>query len=106
MCKDNDALGFGIGILIGVVGGVTAGLLFAPKKGEESRKEIKEAIENLVENQCPKVQAAKKKAIDAIDVMKYKIENQIKKIKNAAKSDKLEKAKELEGADSEYNINQ
>ncbi len=106
MCKDNDSLGFGIGILIGVVGGITAGILLAPKKGEDSRKEIKDAIENLVENQCPKVQAAKKRAIDAIDVVKYKIENQIKKFKNAAKSEKMEKAKELEGANSEYDINQ
>ena len=106
MSKDNDALVFGIGILIGVIGGVTAGILLAPKKGEDSRNEIKDAIENLVENQCPKVRAAKKRALDAIDVVKYKIENQIKKYKNAAKSEKLEKAKELEDADSEYNINQ
>ena len=106
MCKENDSLCFGIGILAGVVGGVIAGVLLAPKKGEESCKDVKCAIENLVETQAPKVKAAKKQALEAIDLVKYRIENQIKKFKNAAKSDRLEKAKQLEDANSDYDINQ
>ncbi|MBR2525227.1 YtxH domain-containing protein [bacterium] len=106
MCKENDSLCFGIGIIAGVVGGVVAGILLAPKKGEESCNDIKCAIENLVETQAPRVQHAKKQALEAIDLVKYKVEKQIKKIKNAVQSEKMEKAKQLEDANSEYDINQ
>ncbi len=106
MCKENDSLCFGIGILAGVVGGVIAGVLLAPKKGEESCKDVKCAIENIVETQAPRVRAAKKHALEAIDLVKYKLERQIKKIKNAVQSEKMEKAKQLEDANSEYDINQ
>lgn len=105
MCRKNDSVIFGIGIIAGVVGGIVAGVLFAPKKGEESCKEVKSAIENFVETQSPNVIAAKKQALEAIDMVRYKLEDQIKKIKNAVKSDKLEKAKQLEDANSEYDIN-
>lgn len=106
MCKENDSLCFGIGILAGVVGGVIAGVLLAPKKGEESCKDVKCAIENIVETQAPRVRAARKHALEAIDLVKYKLERQIKKIKNAVQSEKMEKAKQLEDANSEYDINQ
>ena len=106
MCKENDSLCFGIGIMVGVIGGVVAGVLLAPKKGEDSCKDVKCVIENLVETQAPRVREAKKQALEAIDLVKYRIENQIKKIKNAAKSDRLEKAKQLEDANSDYDINQ
>ncbi|MGN1125641.1 MAG: YtxH domain-containing protein [Candidatus Gastranaerophilaceae bacterium] len=105
MCKKNDSLIFGLGILAGVVGGVVAGVLFAPKKGEDSCKDVKEAIEQLVETQAPNVKAAKKQALEAIDLVKYKVEKQIKKVSNALKSDKLEKAKKLEELDTDYDIN-
>ncbi len=106
MCKENDSLGFGIGIIAGVVGGVIAGVLLAPKKGEESCKDVKCAIENIIETQAPKVKHAKKQALEAIDLVKYKIEKEIKKIKNAVQSEKMEKAKQLEDANSDYDINQ
>ena len=106
MCKENDSLCFGIGIIAGVVGGVIAGVLLAPKKGEESCKDVKCAIENIIETQAPKVKSAKKQALEAIDLVKYKVEKQIKKIKNAVQSEKMEKAKQLEDANSEYDINQ
>ena len=47
MCKKNDAFAFSLGIIAGVVGGIIGGVLFAPKSGEESRKEIKDAISYL-----------------------------------------------------------
>ena len=106
MWKENDSLCFGIGIMVGVIGGVVAGVLLAPKKGEDSCKDVKCVIENLVETQAPKVREAKKQALEAIDLVKYRIENQIKKIKNAVKSEKMEKAKQLEDANSDYDINQ
>ena len=42
MCKKNDAFVFSMGIIAGVIGGIIGGVLFAPKSGEESRKELKE----------------------------------------------------------------
>lgn len=105
MCKEKESVCFGIGILAGVVGGLVAGVLLAPKKGEESCKDIKLAIENLVETQSPNVVEAKKQACKAIDLVKYKIEENFKKISNAVKSEKLEKAKQLEEANSDYDIN-
>ena len=93
-------------LLAGIGIGVGAGMLLAPKKGEESCKDVKCAIENLVETQAPRVQHAKKQALEAIDLVKYKVEKQIKKLKNAIQSEKMEKAKQLEDADSEYDINQ
>jgi gas vesicle protein len=104
MCKENDSVCFGIGIIAGVVGGLIAGVLLAPKKGEESCKDVKSAIENLIETQSPNVQEAKRKAIKAIDIVRYKVEDKIKKIANAVKSEKMEKAKQLEEANSDYDI--
>ena len=69
MCKENDSLCFGIGIMVGVIGGVVAGVLLAPKKGEDSCKDVKCVIENLVETQAPKVKEAKKQA--AYDMLEY-----------------------------------
>ena len=46
-----------------------------------------------------------KQAIEAIDVVKCKVEKKIKNIANALKSEKMEKAKKLEEADTDYDIN-
>ena len=40
----NKAFMFSMGLIAGVVGGIVAGVLYAPKSGEESRKELKEQI--------------------------------------------------------------
>ncbi len=104
MCRKDD-FSFGIGILAGVVGGVVAGILLAPKKGEDSCKDVELTIKNLIETQAPNVKSAKKQALDAIDLVKYKIEKKIKSLSNALKSDKLEKAKKLEESDIDYDFN-
>ena len=41
--SNNKSFMFGMGLLAGVVGGIIAGVLYAPKSGEESRKQLKEA---------------------------------------------------------------
>lgn len=105
MCNKRDDFSFGIGILAGVVGGVIAGVLLAPKKGEESCKDVEKTIKNLIETQAPNVKAAKKQALEAIDLVKYKVEKKIKNIANALKSEKMEKAKKLEESDIDYDIN-
>ncbi len=104
MCRKDD-FSFGIGILAGVVGGVVAGILLAPKKGEDSCKDVELTIKNLIETQAPNVKSAKKQALDAIDLVKYKIEKKIKSLSNALKSEKLEKAKKLEESDIDYDFN-
>ena len=99
----NKSLMFGMGLLAGVVGGVIAGVLFAPKSGEESRKQIKEAAEKFYEEHSPAISDAKKQALESVDLMKYKLERQLKKFTNMLKNRKLRKAKELEDAGNELN---
>jgi len=103
MSKDNDSIGFGLGLLAGVVGGIIAGVLYAPKAGEQSRNELTEVITDLAEKHSPEVKEAKKQAMESIDLTKYKIERQFRKIGHILKSKKLQKAKELE--DVEYDFN-
>ena len=99
----NKSLMFGMGLLAGVVGGLIAGVLYAPKPGEESRSQIKEAACELYEKNAPAIKEAKKQALENIDLMKYKLERQFRKFNNMIKSKKLLKAKELEEMDDEYN---
>lgn len=99
----NKSLMFGMGLLAGVVGGLIAGVLYAPKSGEESRRQIKDAACELYEKNSPTIKEAKKQALENIDLMKYKLERQFRKFNNMIKSKKLLKAKELEEMDDEYN---
>jgi len=101
MSKNNDAFMFSMGIIAGVVGGIIGGVLFAPKSGEESRKELKEAACELYEKHAPQIVDAKKQALESVDLMRYKLERQFRKLNNTLKSKKMQKAKELE--DSETN---
>ena len=96
MCKKNDAFVFSMGIIAGVIGGIIGGVLFAPKSGEESRKELKDTACELYEKHAPQIVEAKKQALESVDLMKYKLERQFRKINNAIKSKKMLKAKELE----------
>ena len=106
MCKKNDAFLFSMGIIAGVVGGIVAGVLYAPKSGEESRKELKETACEFYEKHAPQIIEAKKQALESIDLMNYKLERQFRKLNNILKSKKMLKAKELEdiknSIDSEF----
>ena len=93
--EDDNALLFGIGILAGVTAGVIGGLLFAPESGEETRKKLESKINELADN-YPCVETAKKQALEAIDVLQYKIEKAIKKVDEAVKAKQLARAKEKE----------
>lgn len=99
----NKSLMFGLGLIAGVIGGIAAGVLYAPQSGEESRKKLKDATCELYEKHSPAVCEAKKQALENIDLMKYKLERQLRKFNNMIKSKKLLKAKELEEMDDEYN---
>ena len=103
MSKKNNSISFGLGLLAGVVGGIIAGVLYAPKPGEKSRNELKEVVSELAEKHSPEVKEAKQQALESIDLVKYKLERQYRKLNHMLKSKKLQKAKELE--DTEYDFN-
>ena len=103
MSKKDGSISFGLGLLAGVVGGIIAGVLYAPKPGEESRKELNEVITDLTEKHSPEIKEAKQQALESIDLARYKLERQFRKITHMLKSKKLQKAKELE--DTEYDFN-
>jgi gas vesicle protein len=97
----NKTFAFGMGLLAGVIGGIVAGVLYAPKPGEESRRELKETAEKLYTEHSPALKEAKQQAEESVDLMKYKLERQLRKFSNMIKSKKLLKAKELELSDEE-----
>lgn len=101
--SEKNSTSFGLGLLAGVVGGIIAGVLYAPKSGEKSRKELKEIIDDFNEKHSPEINDAKKQAFETIDLVKYKLERQYRKLSHMLKSKKLQKAKELE--DIEYDFN-
>ncbi len=96
MSKKDSSIGFAIGILAGVVGGVVAGLLFAPKPGEESRRELKETYEDLMQKYSPEITQAKKQAVEMIKASKEKIEETYNKFNENIKAQKLARAKNCE----------
>ena len=102
MCKEKTSIGFGVGLIAGVVGGIIAGVLLAPKSGEESREKLKTTVCDLAEKHSPAIQDAKKRAFESLDLLRYKLERQYKKFNNMLKSQKMRRAKELEG--SAYNV--
>jgi gas vesicle protein len=96
----NNVFAFSMGIIAGVVGGIVAGVLFAPKPGEESRKELKDAVCDFYDKHAPQITDAKKQALESIDLVKYKLERQFRKMNNSLKSRKMAKAKELEDCEN------
>ena len=99
----NKGFYFGMGLLAGVLGGIVAGVLYAPKSGDESRKELKETALELAKKHSPAVKDAQKQALESIDLMKYKLERQYRKICHMLQSRKMQKAKELEETDYDFN---
>ncbi len=98
----NKSFMFGMGLIAGVIGGVIAGVLYAPKSGEESRRQLKETACKLYEENSPAISEAKKQALESVDLMRYKLERQLRKFSNMLKNRKLRKAKELEDGESEF----
>ena len=98
MCnkKGDGSFCFAMGILLGVVGGIAAGVLFAPKSGEESRKELKKTIDDLREKYSPEVIQAKEHAYCLIKRSKEKVEDAYKKFNEYLKAKQLAKAKNNE----------
>ena len=95
MSKEDDVI-FGLGLLAGILGGVALGVLFAPKSGEETRAELKEAFNEFTQNAIPEIKEAKKQALESLDMMKYKLEKQYNKINAHIKAKQMAKAREKE----------
>ena len=104
MSKEKSSLGFGLGLFAGVIGGIVAGILYAPCPGAEMREKVKDTVCDLAEKYSPEVNEAKKQALESMDLLKYKLERQYKKLGNKIKSKKMRKAKELEEI-NEYDFN-
>ncbi|MBR1753702.1 YtxH domain-containing protein [bacterium] len=100
MSDRNDI--FEKGLVAGIIGGLIAGILFAPQSGEESRKKIKDAVNNFNDEHGDEIQDAKKKISVSYEILRYNIERQFRKLVNRTRARKLRKAKELEG-DYEFN---
>ena len=49
MSKEDSSISFGVGLLLGVVGGVIAACLYAPKSGEETRKDVENVITDIAQ---------------------------------------------------------
>lgn len=104
MYKEKSEIGFGMGLITGVIGGIIAGVLCAPEEGSKTRQKIKDTACELAEKHSPAVNEAKKQALESIDLLKYKLEQQYKKFNNMLKNRKMRKAKELEST-NEYDFN-
>ena len=96
MAKEDNSVSFGLGMLIGVVGGVIAAVLYAPKSGEETRKDVAEVITDMAQKYTPEIKEAKRQALTSIDVIRYRLEQQYNKISDSIKAKQLAKAKEKE----------
>ena len=95
MSREDNSLMFGIGVLAGVTAGIIAGLLMAPASGEESRKKIEEKVNETADN-CPSADEAKRQVLETVDVVQFKIEKAIERVKNSIKARQLAKAKDKE----------
>ncbi len=103
MSKEDNSISFGMGLLGGILGGIAAGILFAPKAGTETRKEVKECIDDFAQKNAPQIKEAKKQAMESIDLVKFKLEKEYNKINSSIKARNLQKAKEKEFNADEIN---
>ena len=103
MSKEDSSISFGVGMLLGIVGGVIAAILYAPKSGEETRKDVENVVTDMAQKYAPEIQEAKRQALTSIDVMRYKLEQKYNKINESIKAKQIAKAKEKEYSDYEVN---
>lgn len=103
MAKEDNSISFGLGVLIGVIGGVIAAVMYAPKSGEETRKEVGDVIADMAQKYTPEIREARKQALTSIDVIRYRLEQEYNKINDSIKAKHLAKAKEKETTDFDIN---
>jgi len=104
MSKENEGISFGLGILLGVAAGVAVGVLLAPSTGEESRKKVKQVIEECKHSLPDDVDYAKKTGLESLEKLKLSVEGQIQKVNDHIKANKLASAKKKEDAESGFEL--
>ena len=74
----------------GGIAGVIVGVLFAPKKGEETREEVKTSIDKLkggADKTKGKLKEVKKDVEEKLPDIKAKVKSKVKEIKSKAKKE-------------------
>ena len=99
----NDSTSFGLGILAGVLGGIVLGVLFAPKSGEETRKQLKDSACKIAEENLPKLKKVKEEAKNQFEIFKCKLEKNYDKFNGKIKARRLAKAKSKEADNYDFN---
>lgn len=100
--KSDHALAFGIGTLIGVLVGVAAAILYAPKSGEEMRKDLADAADRIIKEKAPNLVYTNKINSAALARLQYTIESQFNKVIDAIKAGRMAAAKRREELESAY----
>lgn len=103
MQKDDNAVLFGTGVLLGVIAGVIGAVLYAPKPGEETRKDFEKVVTDAAQKYAPEITEAKKQALNSIEVMRFRLEERYNKLAEAIRAKQIAKAKEKETIDYEVN---
>jgi len=98
----DNAVSYGVGLLGGVVAGVLVGVLFAPKSGEEMRKDLMEVTDKF----CSENDAlckCKDSSLELINKTKYSVEKQLNKVLEAVRAGRMAAAKRREELETGYN---
>ena len=96
MSDKNNSINFLIGVIGGAAAGMILALLLAPKSGKETRKELKEKIDELNEKYSPELVEVKNQALSSLDKIKCLLERKFAKFNEAIKAEQLAKAKNKE----------
>ena len=102
---DDGIFAFIAGILLGLMGGAIVGLLLAPKSGNEFRTGTYKALKELPSRVNDEFTRDGTRTRDLIDKTRYNIENQVGKVRNDRKADRMAKAKRAEELASGYEFN-
>ena len=79
MSKQDSSISFGVGMLMGIVGGVIAAILYAPKSGEETRKDVENVITDLAQKYTPEISEAKR-ICDFLNGVTFALNGKVEKI--------------------------
>ena len=94
--KSDDSIVFGLGLLAGIVGGIIAGVMYAPKSGEETRKDLAIKAKAIKKNFPKKIESAKEKSLRSIERTTVSIEKIIGDVQKSLKDKKMANAKIME----------
>ncbi len=99
--SDDGIFSFLLGLTLGMVGGGIVAVLFAPKAGDETRKDVREFIEALPDRIDGEMEPYSKSR-QFIDRTRANIENRVDKISKERKAKNMAEAKRREEAASGF----